>query len=467
MKAGIRTAVPCTLTVGKTYRISYTITATGVATVASFFADSFLSGLQTIQISAPLVSGTRYSNIVTLTAAGAVNFMLVFTTTGASSTTVSGFTAQEIAGNHASQATSTSRPVLSARVNLLTYSEQFDNAAWTKTGLTASASLLTATAATSAKNVQQSGTIANVANTFSVNAKAGTLGYLQIANGAGATLYANFDLLTGSLGTIGAGASSATISPLGGGWYRCSVTCTPSTNSNFRISLISSSTAAFLESWTSVGTETLSVTAADLRVTNDGVGIPAYQRINAATDYDTSGFPLYLAFDGVDDSLSTASVDFSATNKMSVFAGVRKLSDTAQAIIAELSDNAATNNGVFTLLGPSFGGGTNFGSYSKGTTLAATSNGGGASPDTAVLTAIGNISAPSITMRVDAVQTENVTTTQGTGNYGNYPLYIGRRGGASLPFNGRIYSLIVRGATTTADQIARTEAWVNNITKAY
>jgi hypothetical protein len=40
-------------------------------------------------------------------------------------------------------------------------------------------------------------------------------------------------------------------------------------------------------------------------------------------------------------------------------------------------------------------------------------------------------------------------TDQGTGNYGNYPLYIGRRAGTSLPFNGHLYSLIGIGRLTT------------------
>ena len=35
-------------------------------------------------------------------------------------------------GNHASQSTSASRPILRARYNLFTYSEQFDNPDWAK-----------------------------------------------------------------------------------------------------------------------------------------------------------------------------------------------------------------------------------------------------------------------------------------------------------------------------------------------
>ena len=46
---------------------------------------------------------------------------------------------------------------------------------------------------------------------------------------------------------------------------------------------------------------------------------------------------------------------------------------------------------------------------------------------------------------------------QGTGNYGNYPLYIGRRGGAALPFNGHIYGLIGIGKLVSDNEIVNIE----------
>jgi hypothetical protein len=53
------------------------------------------------------------------------------------------------------------------------------------------------------------------------------------------------------------------------------------------------------------------------------------------------------------------------------------------------------------------------------------------------------------------------------GNFGNYPLYIGRRNNASLPLNGRIYQMIVCGKTLSASELASTEAFVNTKTGAY
>jgi len=66
-------------------------------------------------------------------------------------------------------------------------------------------------------------------------------------------------------------------------------------------------------------------------------------------------------------------------------------------------------------------------------------------------------------------QTYTVTagTDSGTANFPNKNLYIGNRSGALVWFNGRLYSLIVRGAQSTDAQIASTETWVNGKTKAY
>jgi hypothetical protein len=59
------------------------------------------------------------------------------------------------------------------------------------------------------------------------------------------------------------------------------------------------------------------------------------------------------------------------------------------------------------------------------------------------------------------------TGDKGAGNFGNYPLYIGSRAGTSLPFNGNLYSLIIRGAQSTDAQIAATESYSNSKTGAY
>lgn len=167
-----------------------------------------------------------------------------------------------------------------------------------------------------------------------------------------------------------------------------------------------------------------------------------------------------LKFDGVDDFLVTPSIDFSASDKMLVSAGVRKLSDAALGMTAELSVASASNNGAFQLVAPRSttlraGFGSRGSVYQE-----ATVGGDFVAPASAVLTGLGDISGDRTALRINGSQAEN-TGDQGTGNYGNYPLYIGRRGGSSYPFNGFIHQLVVRGgALPDTATIAQLEAYI-------
>ena len=168
----------------------------------------------------------------------------------------------------------------------------------------------------------------------------------------------------------------------------------------------------------------------------------------------------YLAFDGTDDFLRTSSIDFTSTDKVSLFTGVRKLSDAAQGVLCELSTSVllSNNSGSFAVLAPGTVGLTTFRPYSGGTVLANTNAVPTApAPNSFVGTAKMSISIPKIDVRVDGVDRVFTNGDQGTGTYGNYPLYIGRRGGASHPFNGHLYSLIGIGKLTSDSETAALE----------
>lgn len=126
-----------------------------------------------------------------------------------------------------------------ARTNLFTYSEQFDNAAWTKTNATVTANTTVApdgattadkmvetSAATTRHGINQSYLAAAGSFTISVFAKAAENGFLVIAaGGAGQpNAFTWFNLNTGAIGTNN--NTAATIQALGNGWYRCSITFT-------------------------------------------------------------------------------------------------------------------------------------------------------------------------------------------------------------------------------------------------
>jgi len=213
------------------------------------------------------------------------------------------------------------------------------------------------------------------------------------------------------------------------------------------------------------GASGIYIWGADLRVLNDGVGAPSYQRVNTATDYDSAGFPLYLKFDGVDDGLATSTIT-PGVDKAQVFAGANYLASSGSAMIVELSATSDANSGAFFLLAPTTAAGARW--RSRGTAIAEINSAGVPEVFTNwVYTGIGDISAPLAQLRRNGAPYTSITS-QGTGNYLAYPLYIGRRGGSSLPFNGRLYPLIVRfGSTLTAEQITQAENWVNGKTFAY
>ena len=366
-------------------------------------------------------------------------------------------------GNHATQATAASRPVLSARVNLLTKSEDFSDAVWAKFNTTitpnavvapdgtTTAYTLTAISGGYPSTFATTTVISDTSHTLSIFAKSGTNNKCSLEfRGVTTAPNATFNL---DLGTVISG--TGTISAVGNGWYKCSVTKTS----------VDTSELAIIGMGNATPTGSIYIWGAQLET---GSTATRYQRVNTATDYDTVGFPTYLKFDGIDDSLATAStVDFTATDKMTVFAGVRKLSDAARGIVVELS--ATTVSNAFNLSAPGTALAPDYflvGRGNEGINIAATIT-GFAAPVTSIVTGTLDIAAQTARIRVNSGSYTTGTATGVTGNFGNYPIYIGRRGGTDYPFNGHLYSLIIRGAQSSDSQIASAESYVNSKTGAY
>ena len=197
----------------------------------------------------------------------------------------------------------------------------------------------------------------------------------------------------------------------------------------------------------------------------------AYQKVVTSYDITEAGVTSleYLSFDGTDDGMASAAIDFTSTDKMSVFAGVRKVTDTTglnASVIVESSAAASSNDGAFFLIGRNgFAPAAQYQIGSKGTIFvsAQTNDAAFAAPTTNVVTGFGDISGDAATLRVDGTQVAQNTSDQGTGNYLSYPLNIGARdaaGSDSLWFDGHLYGLIVRGASSTTDEITNTEAYL-------
>ena len=200
-----------------------------------------------------------------------------------------------------------------------------------------------------------------------------------------------------------------------------------------------------------------SVTNAQLEA---GSTATAKQVVGAAYDVTESGVAsVYTAyFDGVDDCLVSPSIDFSGTDAMSVFAGFRKTSDAARGMVAELSATTASNNGSFALTAPNAASATIV-YESKGTALTDTSA-TIAAPADSVIAAVSDISADSNVLRRNGAEAESDTGDQGTGNFGNYPIYVGRRNASSYPYKGFLSALCTRGAATDAALVTSMEKWM-------
>ena len=177
----------------------------------------------------------------------------------------------------------------------------------------------------------------------------------------------------------------------------------------------------------------------------------------------TAGGLYYLEFDGVDDTLATATLPEPGVDKAQVFAGVRKLSDTGRNIV-ELSSGIGTNNGAINLQANGLATRSRF--VSKGTTASTADDLESIqAPTTLVLTGLGDISGGLATLRRDGTEVTQNTGTQGTGNYLAHPLFIGSRNQATFFFDGHIYSLIVRfGSNLDAATIEDVEGFVSDKT---
>ena len=461
---------------GKTYVVTFTIISRSAGAVRVRFAANAEGSLQTAPGTFTLYTKSLSNNSD-----------ILVETNGAFVGTIDNISVKELPGNHAVAPTDAARPTYgiepkTGRRNLLTYTEQFDNAVWAKTAAsipstngtapdgTATADTLREDSTNNTHNLLQSPSAsASTAYTASVYFKreAGTRNaYIQVNNngtGVGGACFAWFDLTgLGAASAVtdlvpGFTSTSAAISSVGSGWYRCSL----------RLTTVAVTTSLAItpavynagRSYLGDGTSGIYVWGAQLEL---GSTATAYQRVGTSFDVTEAGVPTvhYVQYDGTDDSFSTSSIDFTATDKMSVFAGVRKLSDATRGIVAELS--AAATSGAWNLNAPNATTTANYafrnvGSLSGGDAVTSSTF---AAPTSNVLTALGDIAADVSQLRVNGSVAATSAVDLGTGNYGNYPLFIGRRNNTSLPFNGRDYGILVVGKAASATEITNTESYL-------
>ena len=365
-------------------------------------------------------------------------------------------------GNHATQATTTKRPVYSRRVNMLTKTDAISiNSPWGVglAGITIRQNVPTADGQNKASGIVRSSgastSYSDLVQYFSVGA-AGV--------NVGRTYVFSVELWSDNPQNVILFISDA---------YYNSYSKTVSINSTpTRHTFVSSGGTGWNASATTIGVGLGFVpNAGEVFVNEPSLTLATdahlpYQRVNTATDYDAdpSKFPAYLSFDGVDDAMVTVvNVDLSGTDKVTAWAGISVSSSSDQSGIWELGTNSTTSNGLSmqcmlspfaTLRGQAFG-------TSRGVVDAP-----GFAPNTAYrVCAQYDLSAAlvkdEIRLRKNGVYVSSpILESSGTGNFSSYPLTVMARGYMAAYTGGCLYSLIVRGTQTPLSQIEATELYI-------
>ena len=461
-----------TITSGKLYRIAYTVLNYSQGGVR-FQSSSGANGL-TRTANGSYVE--YYRATADATSCG------LFGTGFAFGGRVDNFSVKEIPGYHRVQATGTSMPKYktdgtlhwllydgsddgnvtptipwgtvtsdgAARRNLLSDPDKFDHTTWLKTRSSISPNVvISPNGTTTAAKLVEDGTAGNshilgiIAGnpisstgtyTFSVYAKKAERQnvILQISEdpaSAAKRHMVNFNLDSGTIvNTLDVNSPTGTnhaIEDVGNGWYRCSV----------------------IQSISSVVRVDCTVYLYD----NDGIFVnPTYNGDGS------SGVYIW----GAQLELGSTATDFQniGSDEVAICAGVTKSSDAAAGAFLESSSTSASNNGTFALLSPSSAA-ANYFWRTKGTGTSDQTRTTYAAPTTNVLTSLGKIGDDTNRFRIN-VDEATVATDQGTGNFGSYVLYFGRRGGSSLPFNGREYQTVIRSRLLSAAELSSLETFV-------
>ena len=212
--------------------------------------------------------------------------------------------------------------IKSAVTNLLTYSEQFDNAAWTKTNSTVTTNATTApngtltadklitnnTASSGRASVSVTAAVTGSPATLSCFAKQGETSVFGLFISDGVTgRAADFDLITGTVSGTPTAGMTASIEAVGDGWYRCVATVASITGTTRSLRVVQTVVA-------NDGIKGLYIWGAQFEETSTvGEYIPTVAAINSAPRFDhnlTTGESLGLLVEEARTNLSLYSEDF-------------------------------------------------------------------------------------------------------------------------------------------------------------
>ena len=392
--------------------------------------------------------------------------------------TIDNVSVKELPGNHATQPTAGSRPLFSARNNLLTKSEQFNDGVWVNALIavntdnatapdgTVTAEKLCPTAVSGVHVLEQNSlSIGTGIAVLSVYAKAAEYTRIALRESTTTGAWSVFDVSGGTVLGSGGGASSTAITSVGNGWYRCTMTVSAA-SAGLATHVVSPSWVSGSpngQAYTGNGTDGIYVWGAQL----EQVALSRYQRVNTASDYDTVGFPAFAQFDGINDLLQVSGINLSTTNKVLIGLAF-KPNTTALTVAMEYSTTAVSNVGAFyvslnesgtgkhNMLANNGGGGLDVVTLSSAVALAPT-----VLIDYIDLAQLVAIAKHSV--RVNGASAGITSVIDGpdvAGNFGNYDLFLGARSGGSFPSNMNIHRAFIRAGDATAGEQLILENWL-------
>lgn len=312
-------------------------------------------------------------------------------------------------------------------------------------------------------------------NTFSVVARPGNVNRifisLELSNGT----YADhiFDLSSGTW-ILTSGSTTQDATALSGGRYRIEIR-----HAGLRIAA---------EHWfgpiSNTGTGVFSTTTGDYIIVEQpqveaSAAFTSYEERGAAYEGPASGESVAaLYFDGSNDFLSSPAIDFTGTDKITLFTAwnKRRLSNVYSTIV-ELSDDSTVNNGSFSLIDNRSTGSSHFFGIRGTSTLERYLTQELFPMDRSTISVVYDLAGDnttSITPRVTtdsgagttySAMTNSSGATPGGGNFGNYVLYVGKRGsGGTGPSNGyMIGALVVLGREPTGTEFADTATTIGGL----
>ena len=359
-------------------------------------------------------------------------------------------------GNHASQATTTARPILSARYNLLTSTDTLVGGGWVALApnTVVTPGFSSPLGENTAARVQMPATNGSLLN-HPFNAVAGYTYRLRfLARRGGSSTNFSF----GFAATANGALTNSIVTDLGDVWREFFVDHTAAASGQLWAGIDNVNNGQAID---------VLIAGIDLRLAVDAQSLPSYQRVVSSSEYSTEGFPYYLRFDGVDDHLNIGVLNMSAASTVGYFSAITKLSDAASG--RWYTHGLTTTVGSTRLLAPA-----NPGQASVRAGFVSSSGlrevGGAAHAAPITLTVKSEI-APSVGMWITHNNgTWPQTTLDPTVFSADGVACIGAQVFASTRgnfFNGRIYALLVAGRKSSDSEQAVIETFLRNKSRAY